>query len=72
MRELGHVYAGEAFVVPVEGEDLTERTTRCRRRLLEDHWKLHDIVFVLVDPDDTEKEPSPHARSGTEQSPSAR
>ena len=72
VREMGHVYAGEAFVVPADGEDLIGRATRCRTRLLDDHWQLHDIVIVLVDPDDTEKRRSPHARSGTEQSPSAR
>lgn len=72
VREMGHVYAGEAFVVANDGEDLIARATRCRSRLLDNHWKLHDIVIVLVDPSDTEKDPSPHARSGTEQSPSAR
>lgn len=71
VRELGHVYAGEAFVVPVDGEDLAGRAARLRTRLLDDHWKLHDIVIVPMDPQDTEKEPSPHARSGTEQSRSA-
>ena len=71
IRELGHVYAGEAFVVPVDGEDLVERANECRTRLLDKHWKLHDIVIVPVE-DDEEEEPSRHDQSGTEQSPSVR
>jgi hypothetical protein len=58
--------------VPVDGDDMIGRATRWRSRLLDNHCKLHDVVIVLVDPEDTEKDPSPHARSGTEQSPSAR
>jgi cation diffusion facilitator family transporter len=74
VRDMGHVYAGEAFVVPVDGEDqdLIEHASCCRRELLDKHWKLHDIVIVLVEPDEAERDPSPHDRSGTEQSPSAR
>ncbi len=70
MRVLGHVYAGEAFVVPAGGEDIVERANACRARLLDRHWKLHDIVIVPVE--DEEVRPSHRDRSGTEQSPSAR
>jgi divalent metal cation (Fe/Co/Zn/Cd) transporter len=74
LRELGHVYAGEAFVVAVDGDDLVQRANDARTQLMNDHWKLHDIVIVPVSGDDSEQEgglPSP-ARSGTEPSPSGR
>jgi divalent metal cation (Fe/Co/Zn/Cd) transporter len=48
LRELGHVYAGEAFVVPIDGEGLVERMNDAREQLMNDHWKLHDIVIVPV------------------------
>jgi divalent metal cation (Fe/Co/Zn/Cd) transporter len=74
VRELGHVYAGEAFVVPAGGGDLVRRGEDARRRLMHDHWKLHDLVIVFVSGEDGDGEgenPSP-ARSGTEPSPSGR
>jgi cation diffusion facilitator family transporter len=54
LRELGHVYAGEAFVVPVDGDDLVQRANDARNQLMEEHWKLHDIVIVPVSEDDPE------------------
>jgi cation diffusion facilitator family transporter len=74
LRELGHVYAGEAFVVAVDGDDLVQRANDARTQLMNDHWKLHDIVIVPVSGDDADQEGgllSP-ARSGTEPSPSER
>lgn len=72
LRELGHVYAGEAFVVPVDGEDVVQRANDAREQLMRDHWKLHDIVIVPVSVDEQEgAAPSPPDRSGTEPSRSA-
>ena len=74
LRELGHVYAGEAFVVPVDGTEIVERANDARLQLMRDHWKLHDIVIVPVSGDDGDQEgglPSPD-RSGTAPSPSER
>jgi divalent metal cation (Fe/Co/Zn/Cd) transporter len=68
LRELGHVYAGEAFVVPVEEEGIVERAVEARTRLMDEHWKLHDIVIVpvaeggLPSPDPSGTEPSRSAR----------
>jgi divalent metal cation (Fe/Co/Zn/Cd) transporter len=73
LRELGHIYAGEAFVVPVDGDDLVQRANDARTQLMHAHWKLHDIVIVPVSGDDGDEEGglvSP-ARSGTAPSPSA-
>lgn len=79
LREIGHVMAGEAFVVPVDGDDLVQRANDARGQLMNDHWKLHDIVIVPVSEDesaegyDEEGGAASHRdRSGTEQSPSAR
>lgn len=47
MREEGHVYFGEAFLVPngaVTPEQLDEATRQCR----ELHWQVHDLVLVPV------------------------
>jgi cation diffusion facilitator family transporter len=79
LRELGHVYAGEAFVVPVDGDDLVQRANDARGQLMNDHWKLHDIVIVAVSDDDREPgydkeggEASHPDRSGTAPSRSER
>jgi cation diffusion facilitator family transporter len=48
MREQGHVFHAEAFVVPSGDEDLVQRLEDARRRLLELDWKLHDVVISPV------------------------
>jgi cation diffusion facilitator family transporter len=80
LREIGHVFAGEAFVVPADDlDDLVQRANDARDQLMHDHWKLHDIVIVPVSEDEPEqgydKEgagTSPRDRSGTAPSPSER
>ena len=39
LREEGHVYFGEAFVVPVDDQDLVERLQRANRHLLDLDWR---------------------------------
>ena len=73
LREEGHVYAGEAFVEPVDEHDLLDRCATAREQLLGEHWKLHDIVVVPIRDDEREEGSAwHHDRSGTEPSPSAR
>jgi cation diffusion facilitator family transporter len=48
LREEGHVFIGEAFVVPVDGEDLLGRLDRANRELLELDWRLHELVIAPV------------------------
>jgi len=48
LREEGHVFIGEAFVVPVDDEDLLGRVERANRRLLELDWRLHELVIAPV------------------------
>lgn len=57
MREEGHVYFGEAFIVTrhdVPAEQLYEATRQCANL----HWRVHDLVLVPV-PSLGEKPPEP-------------
>ena len=55
MREEGHVFFGEVFVVPVSDEDLTRNVAEATRALHELDWRIHDVVLTpvahLEDPD---------------------
>jgi cation diffusion facilitator family transporter len=48
LREGGHVFMGEAFVVPVDNEDLVGRIARANRQLLDLDWRLHELVITPV------------------------
>jgi cation diffusion facilitator family transporter len=48
LREEGHVFVGEAFVVPVDDEDLVGRVERANERLLDLDWRLHELVIAPV------------------------
>ena len=48
LREEGHVFTGEAIVVPRSELDLARRVEEVREELLDLDWKLHDIVVVPV------------------------
>jgi cation diffusion facilitator family transporter len=48
LREGGHVFIGEAFVVPVDNEDLIGRIERANRHLLGLDWRLHELVIAPV------------------------
>jgi cation diffusion facilitator family transporter len=48
LREGGHVFIGEAFVVPVDNEDLVGRVERANRHLLDLDWRLHELVIAPV------------------------
>jgi cation diffusion facilitator family transporter len=48
LREEGHVFTGEAFVVPVDNEDLVGRLERANRYLLDLDWRLHELVIAPV------------------------
>ena len=73
LREEGHVYAGEAFVVPVDEDDLLDRCARAREQLMRENWKLQDLVVVPMRDGDREGEATwHHDRSGTAPSRSVR
>jgi len=48
LREAGHVLMGEALVVPVGDERLTERVREAGRRVRELDWRLRDVVVSPV------------------------
>jgi cation diffusion facilitator family transporter len=48
VREAGHVFTGEAFVVPVDDEDLVGRIERANQVLLHLDWRLHELVIAPV------------------------
>jgi cation diffusion facilitator family transporter len=48
LREAGHVFTGEAFVVPVDDHDLVGRIERANQRLLDLDWRLHELVIAPV------------------------
>jgi cation diffusion facilitator family transporter len=48
LREEGHVFFGEAFVVPTGDDDLVARLARANRQLLELDWRLHELVITPV------------------------
>jgi Cation efflux family len=48
LREAGHVFNGEAFVVPVDDEDLVGRIARANQHLLDLDWRLHELVITPV------------------------
>ncbi|MDQ3985632.1 MAG: cation diffusion facilitator family transporter [Actinomycetota bacterium] len=47
-REEGHVFYGEAFVVPSDDRNLAGRIAEATRTLMELDWRLHDIVISPV------------------------
>lgn len=48
MRDEGHVFFGEVFLVPREEERLVERLDEAREALLRLDWRLHDLVLMPV------------------------
>jgi divalent metal cation (Fe/Co/Zn/Cd) transporter len=48
VREEGHVFHAEAFVVPVRDSCVVEDLGDARQRLMELDWKLHDVVLAPV------------------------
>jgi cation diffusion facilitator family transporter len=48
LREAGHVFTGEAFVVPVDNDDLVGRLERANQHLLDLDWRLHELVISPV------------------------
>lgn len=48
MREEGHVYFGEAFVVVNDETDLPEKLYRATQNCIDLDWRLHDLVLIVV------------------------
>jgi len=48
LREEGHVFNGEVFVVPTSDDALTEKLTAAQRALNELDWRVGDVVVVPI------------------------
>ena len=49
MRDEGHVFHVEAFLVPADGREVTvEALSDVRRRLARLSWKIEDVVVTVV------------------------
>jgi cation diffusion facilitator family transporter len=48
LREEGHVFAGEALVVPADADALVDRLDHAAEELRALDWRLHDLVVVPV------------------------
>jgi cation diffusion facilitator family transporter len=48
LREEGHVFTGEAFVVPRDERDLVARVRRATTEVQRMDWRLNDLAIVLV------------------------
>ncbi len=48
MREEGHVYFGEAFVVVSDESQLTEKLSHATRECADLNWRVHDLVIMPV------------------------
>ena len=48
MREEGHIYIGEAYVVPNDWELLEGRIEEMVRAARDLHWRIHDLVIMPV------------------------
>ncbi|GEM_PF-6202095 len=49
LRESGHVFFGEAMIVPSSQDDLADKIQRTREELLELDWRLYDIAISPVE-----------------------
>ncbi len=48
LREEGQVYFGEAFVVPSDASDLTEKIEEALEELRDLDWRVHDVAIMPV------------------------
>ncbi|GGK56164.1 cation diffusion facilitator family transporter [Rufibacter glacialis] len=48
MREEGHVYLGEGFVVPTDAEDLVPRIEKLAQEVEDLHWRIQEFVIMPV------------------------
>ncbi|CAN5622086.1 hypothetical protein BH24ACT14_BH24ACT14_04130 [soil metagenome] len=63
MREEGHVFFGEAFVVPADDADLPTKIEQAVAEVLASEWRLHDLVIMPVtslgEPSEQPRDPEP-------------
>lgn len=47
-RQEGHIYFGEAFIIPSREDNLTGRIEQLRKKLLDMNWRIFDVTITLV------------------------
>lgn len=55
LREAGHVFFGEVYIVPRDERDLVARALRVRRELGDLDWRVHDLTVDFVPSLDDER-----------------
>lgn len=48
LREEGHLLSGEAFVVPVSDDNLTDNIADACRVLTDQHWRIYEVIITVV------------------------
>jgi cation diffusion facilitator family transporter len=48
LREEGHIYMGEAFIIPAEDLNLTELITEASQEVRKINWKIQELVITPV------------------------
>jgi cation diffusion facilitator family transporter len=48
LREEGHVYFGEAYVVPIDEDNLVARIEEATEKVIDLNWRVHDFVITPV------------------------
>ena len=51
LREMGHVFFGEAVITPVDRRQAIERAMQAQRLAYELDWRLHDLVVQIGPPE---------------------
>jgi hypothetical protein len=58
MREEGHVFFGEAFVVPKTTENIVRDIAEAARKASAINWRVHDLTIMPVDAADLQEDGS--------------
>jgi hypothetical protein len=61
MREEGHVFFGEAFVVPKTTKNLVENVVELSEKAKAFNWRVHDLTVMPVDPETLSVDGPPQA-----------
>jgi cation diffusion facilitator family transporter len=47
-RQEGHVYFGEAFIIPVSEDNITDKIEELKKRIIEMNWRIFDVTITLA------------------------
>src|SRR4051812_30829304 len=49
LREEGHIFYGEALIIPEEGSDLIPKLNEARKKVYEVDWRIKDFILGIVE-----------------------